>query len=152
MNRKVLLDLILCILLAGCLTGCAGNHNVGGSYVGTLPQSGAASIAEDATAQLATLYPPGHTSIRLVAPKQSDAFSQVLETSLRQKGFTLSPNGTVTMSYVLDELRSAKPPAWYLQLRIADQSHNQTLARSYSASGQPAAGFSSLANGGGDHE
>lgn len=152
MNRKVLLDLILCILLAGYLTGCAGNHNVGGSYVGTLPQSGAASIAEDATAQLAALYPPGHTSIRLVAPKQSDAFSQALETSLRQKGFTLSPNGTVTMSYVLDELRLAKPPAWYLQLRIADQSHNQTLARSYSASGQPAAGFSSLATGGGDHE
>ena len=151
MNRKALFALILCIL-AGCLTGCAGNHNVGGSYVGTLPQSGAASIAEDATAQLSALYPPGHTSIRLVAPKQSDAFSQALETSLRQKGFTLSPNGTVTMSYVLDELRSAKPPAWYLQLRIADQSHNKTLARSYTASGQPAAGFSSLATGGGDHE
>ena len=152
MNRKVLLDLILCILLAGCLTGCAGNHNVGGSYVGPLPQSGAAAIAEDATAQLAALYPPGHTSIRLVAPKQSDAFSQALETGLRQKGFTLSPSGTVTMSYVLDELRSAKPPAWYLQLRIADKSQNKTLARSYTASGQPAAGFSSLATGGGDHE
>ena len=151
MNRKTLFALILCLVF-GCLTGCAGNHNVGGSYVGTLPQSGAASIAEDATAQLAALYPPGHTSIRLVAPKQSDAFSQALETGLRQKGFTLSPNGTVTMSYVLDELRSAKPPAWYLQLRIADQSHNKTLARSYTASGQPAAGFSSLASGGGDHE
>ena len=150
MNRKAF-ALILCIL-TGCLTGCAGNHNVGGSYVGTLPQSGAVSIAEDATAQLSALYPPGHTSIRLVAPKQSDAFSQALETSLRQKGFTLSPSGTVTMSYVLDELRPAKPPAWYLQLRIADQSHNQTLARSYTASGQPAAGFSSLETGGGDHE
>ncbi len=151
MNRRSFFALILCTL-AGCLTGCAGNHNVGGSYVGTLPQSGAASIAEDATAQLAALYPPGHTSIRLVAPKQSDAFSQALETSLRQKGFTLSPNGTVTMSYVLDELRSAKPPAWYLQLRIADKSHNKTLARSYTASGQPAAGFSNLTTGGGDHE
>jgi len=151
MNRKVFFALILCIL-AGYLTGCAGTHNVGGSYVGTLPQSGAASIAEDATAQLAALYPPGHTSIRLVAPKQSDAFSQALETCLRQKGFTLSPNGTVTMSYVLDELRSVKPPAWYLQLRIADKSQNKTLARSYTASGQPAAGFSSLATSRGDHE
>ena len=151
MNWKVFFALILCIL-AGCLTGCAGSRTVGGSYVGTLPQNGAASIAEDATTQLSSLYPPGHTSIRLVAPKQSDAFSQALETSLRQKGFTLSPNGTVTMSYVLDELRSAKPPAWYLQLRIADKSQNKTLARSYTASGQPAAGFSSLTTGGGDHE
>ena len=151
MNRKALLALLLC-LVSGYLTGCAGNHNVGGSYVGTLPQSGAASIAEDATAQLSALYPPGHTSIRLVAPKQSDAFSQALETSLRQKGFTLSPNGTVTMSYVLDELRSAKPPALYLQLQIADKNQNKTLARSYTASGQPVAGFSSLATGGGDHE
>lgn len=150
MNRKEF-ALILCIL-TGCLTGCAGNHNVGGSYVGTLPQSGAASIAEDATAQLSSQYPPGHTSIRLVAPKQSDAFSQALENGLRQKGFSLSPNGTVSMSYVLDELRSAKPPIWYLQLRIADKSQNKTLARSYTASGQPAAGFSSLATGGGDHE
>ena len=151
MKRRTLLALILC-LLAGCLNGCAGSRTVGGSYVGTLPQNGAASIAEDATTQLSSLYPPGHTSIRLVAPKQSDAFSQALETSLRQKGFTLSPNGTVTMSYVLDELRSAKPSAWYLQLRIADKSQNKTLARSYTASGQPAAGFSSLETGGGDHE
>ena len=151
MNRRTLFALIFWFL-SGCLAGCAGSKNVGGSYVGTLPQSGTASIAEDATAHLSSLYPPGHTSIRLVAPKQSDAFSQALETSLRQKGFTLSPNGTMTMSYVLDELRSAKPPAWYLQLRIADKSHNQTLARSYTASGQPAAGFSSLATGGGDHE
>lgn len=151
MKRRTLLALILC-LLAVCLNGCAGSRTVGGSYVGTLPQSGAASIAEDATAHLSSLYPPGHTSIRLVAPPQSDSFSQALETSLRQKGFTLSPNGTVTMSYVLDELRSAKPPAWYLQLRIADQSRKKTLARSYTANGQPAAGFSSLVTGGGDHE
>ena len=96
MNRRTLFALILC-LLSGCLAGCAGSKNVGGSYVGTLPQSGAASIAEDATAHLSSLYPPGHTSIRLVVPKQSDAFSQALENSLRQKGFTLSPNGTVTM-------------------------------------------------------
>ena len=121
MNRKNFLAMILCIL-AGCLTGCAGRYNVGSSYVGTLPQTGADSIAEDATAHFSSLYPPGHTSIRLVAPKQSDAFSQAFETNLRQKGFTLSPNGTVTMSYVLDELRSAKPPAWYLQLTFGADS------------------------------
>lgn len=151
MNQKTLLALILC-LFAGCLTGCAGRYNVGSSYVGPLPKGGTSSIAEDATAHLSSLYPPGHTSIRLVAPKQSDEFSQALETSLRHKGFTLSPSGTLTMSYVLDELQSAKPPVWYLQLRIADKTQSKTLARSYTASGEPAAGFSSLSAGGGENE
>lgn len=146
MNR-VLTFLVVMFFLG--LTGCAGRYNVGGSYVGQLPKGGTSAIAEDATAHLSTLYPPGRTSIRLVAPnKQTDEFTQKLETSLRQKGFTLSPSGTVTMSYVLDELRSAKPPVWYLQLRIADKTQSKTIARSYTDNGQPVAGFSSLSTGG----
>lgn len=137
------------ILFLG-LTGCAGSHNVGDSFVGQLPQEGVAAIADDATGYLASLYPPGHTSIQVVAPRQSDAFSRALETSLRQKGFTLSSSGTVTMRYVLDALRSAAPPVWYLQLRIADPEQSKTIARSYTANGYPAAGFSILSTGG-DH-
>lgn len=151
MNRKAFLALVL-FLLASCLTGCAGRYNVGNSYVGPLPKGGVATIAEDTTAHLSSLYPPGYTSIRLVTPKQSDEFSQALEASLRHKGFTLSPTATLTMSYILDELQSAKPPVWYLQLRIADKAQNKTFARSYTASGEPAAGFSSLSSGGGENE
>ncbi|GAB6194292.1 hypothetical protein [Desulfocastanea catecholica] len=141
---------IFALILFLGLTGCAGSHKVGGSFVGQLPQEGVVAIADDATSYLTSLYPPGHTSINLVTPQQSDAFSRALETNLRQKGFTLSGSGTVTMSYVLDTLHSAVPPVWYLQLRIVDTEQSKTIARSYTANGYPAAGFSILSTGG-DH-
>jgi hypothetical protein len=147
-----MIRMLVVFILCGLLTGCAGRYSVGGSFVGQLPKEGVVAIADDATGYLASLYPPGHTSIRLVAPPQSNAFSRALETSLRQKGFTVSSSGTVTMSYILDALRSAEPPVWYLQLRIADPEQSKTIARSYTANGFPVAGFSNFSTGGGNHE
>lgn len=141
---------IFALILFLGLTGCAGSHKVGGSFVGQLPQEGVVVIADDATSYISLLYPPGHTSIRLEAPPQSDEFSRALETSLRQRGFTVSSSATVTLSYVLDTLRSAAPPVWYLQLRIVDPKQSKIIARSYTADGNPAAGFSILSTGG-DH-
>jgi len=121
-----------------CLSGCAGR--TGESYVGTLPDSSAASrIAEDAVSRLASFYPPGHTSLQLMAPAQGDAFSTNFERGLRAKGFTLSPTGTVKVSWVLDELKPEK--SWYLRLRIKDGAVTRTLSRAYNAQGMPSAGF-----------
>ena len=145
-----MIRMLLVFILCGLLTASAGRYSVGGSFVGQLPKEGVVAIADDATGYLASIYPPGHTSIRLVAPPQSDAFSRALETSLRQKGFTVSSSGTVTMSYILDTLRTVQPPVWYLRLRIAGPKHSRTVARSYAEDGRPAAGFSILTEGDND--
>ncbi len=147
-----MIRMFVVLILCGLLTGCAGRYSVGGSYVGKIPDGFAAPIADDATDYLASLYPPGHTSIRLITPEHSDAFSAALENSLRQSGFTVSPQGTVTMSYVLDLLRSATPPVWYLRLRIADPKQSRTIARSYTDDGRPVAGFSIFSTGGENDE
>jgi len=89
--------------------------------------------------RLALFYPPGHTSLQLMAPAQGDAFSASLEKGLRAKGFTLSPTGTVRVSWVLDELKQEK--SWYLRLRIKDGAVTRTLSRAYNAQGAPSAGF-----------
>lgn len=143
--RRILSSFVALALL----TGCASRYHADGSFVGNLPQGTAQSIAADAAGALAILYPPGHTSVSLVVPKNRDDFSQALENYLRTKGFTLSPSGAaVTVAYVLDELRSEKPPSWYLRLRIADLQGSKTLTRAYTATGQPAAGFSGILTGG----
>jgi len=120
------------------LSGCAGK--TGESYVGALPDAPAVSrIAEDAVSRLADFYPPGHTSLQLMAPAQGDAFSADFERGLRAKGFTLSPTGTVKVSWVLDELKSEQ--SWYLRLRIKDGAVTRTLSRAYNVQGTPSAGF-----------
>ncbi|MDD2464484.1 MAG: hypothetical protein PHI97_10860 [Desulfobulbus sp.] len=150
MNTKLaLLIVLLCLLM---LTGCGGRPGFGTSFVGQIPTEGTASIVQDATKILVELYPPGRTSLKLLAPGQIDAFSQSFENTLRKQGFTLSPSGDVVLSYVLDALQGEGPPSWYLQLKITDPSRSATLARTYGADGKPVAGFSCLKTGGGDNE
>lgn len=142
--------LLVCSLALALLTGCAGRFKAGNSFVGNLPKNaGVQKIAEDAVACLVTLYPPGSTTVHLVTPKTRDDFSTMFDTSLRAKGFTLSPSGALTVVYVLDALRADKPLSWYLQLQIADKQGSKTFTRSYTATGQPEAGFSSIATDGG---
>lgn len=134
------------VLLA---SGCAGRGPVG-SYCGPLPEGNAvAAIAADAVDCLSTLYPPGHTSVHLVPAKNVDnGFVQAFENRLRAKGFTLVPDarpatesGTLAVAYTLDAMDEKS--AWYLQLRISDtEEHGKSIARAYTASGQPEAGQS----------
>lgn len=148
MNRVVVF--LLTVIL---VSGCAGRFKAGSSFVGNLPKGAAAQkIANDAADCLATLYPPGRTTVQMNAPKSQDNFSPILETSLRGKGFTVSSTGAVTVTYILDELRTEQSPVWYLQLRIADFQGGKTFTRSYTAAGQPEAGFSSTATGGDTEE
>jgi len=150
MNTKLaVLILLLCLSI---ISGCAGRAGLGTSFVGQLPTDGTASIAQDATNQLAELYLPGRTSLKLLVPEQVDAFSLAFENKLRKQGFILSSHGDVVVSYVLDSLQGAPPAAWYLQLKITDQNRSATLARTYGADGKPVAGFSCLKTGGGDNE
>ena len=148
---KILSKTVRSLLLASLLlSGCASHNSVGGSFVGHLPRSEATkNIAADATSCLASLYPPGHTAFHLVAPDNVwDDFSKAFETSLRAKGFTVSHTGALTVAYVLDELRTEKLSSWYLRIRVADRQGVKTITRSYGASGQPEAGFSSISTTG----
>lgn len=134
--------LLLMVLLA---SGCAGRGPVG-SYCGPLPEGNAvAAIAADAVDCLATLYPPGHTSIHLVPAKDVDnGFAQAFENGLRTRGFTLVPDArpdALAIAYTLDAMDEKS--AWYLQLRISDTGEQgKSIARAYTDSGQPEAGQS----------
>lgn len=133
--RKTLLALCFVVLFA---SGCAKPGLVG-SFCRPLPERGAISaIAADAVACLATLYPPGHTSLHLLQAKDADnEFAAALEKGLRAKGFTLAAAESadvLIVAYTLDALDEKS--AWYLQLRLSD---GNAFARSYTASGQPEA-------------
>lgn len=140
--RTFIFPLLLMMLLA---SGCAGRGPVG-SYCGPLPEGGAVSaIADDAVDWLSALYPPGHTAVHLVPAKDvGNNFVQAFENSLRAKGFTLAASPTpdsVVIAYTLDAMDEKS--AWYLQLRISDtEEHGKSIARAYTASGQPEAGQS----------
>ncbi len=147
--RTLIFPLLLLVLLA---SGCAGRGPVG-SYCGPLPEGNAVSaIAADAVDCLSTLYPPGHTAVHLVPAKNMDnGFVQAFENGLRTKGFTLVPDarpdtkqGALAIAYTLDALfEKGEKSAWYLQLRISDSEENgKSIARAYTASGQPEAGQS----------
>jgi hypothetical protein len=140
--RTLIFPLLLMVLLA---SGCAVRGPVG-SYCGPLPEGNAvAAIAADAVDCLSTLYPPGHTSVHLVPAKDvSNNFVQAFENGLRAKGFTLVPDArpdTLAIAYTLDVMDEKS--AWYLQLRISDNEESgKSIARAYTASGQPEAGQS----------
>ena len=132
----------LILMMALCLAACA-HKGVGGSYVGDLPQKDATSaIADDAAMYLAEEYAPGHTTLYVLTPEQNanNDFSVSLDTALRGKGFTMSPDGSgaVTVGYTLDALKgeNGEQSAWYLQLRLSD---GHAVARSYGADGSPEA-------------
>jgi hypothetical protein len=131
--------LCLCVLLA---SGCAA-HGPLGSFCGPLPEQNAtAAIASDAVSIIAGLYPPGHTTLHLLAAEKADnAFAVALEKGLRAKGFILADSpAAVTVGYTLDALE--EKAVWYLQLRLTDKAGVKVIARPYTASGLPEAGQS----------
>lgn len=140
--RTVIFPLLLLVVLA---SGCAG-HGPTDSYCGPLPEGNAvAAIAADAVDSLSILYPPGHTSVHLIPAKEvGNNFAQAFENDLRTKGFTLASDarlGAVAIAYTLDAMDEKS--AWYLQLRISDDEHNEkSITRAYTSSGQPEAGQS----------
>ena len=137
--RIGIFPLLLLVLLA---SGCAGREPVG-SYCGPLPEGNA-----DAVDCLSSLYPPGHTSVHLVPTKNGgNNFAQAFENGLRTKGFTLIPDAqtdTLAIAYTLDAIfEKGEKSSWYLHLRILDSEDNgKSIARAYTASGQPEAGQS----------
>jgi hypothetical protein len=134
-------QLLFILLVSLCLSGCAGK--VGESYVGTLPAGQAVDrIAGDAVERLASLYPPGRTSLHLISPTKGDSFSAELENGLRGKGFTLSSTGPVRVAWVLNSIEPEK--TWYLRLKTADSSGTRTLSRAYGLQGEPLAGFAEI--------
>ena len=140
--RTFIFPLLLMVLLA---SGCAGRGPVG-SYCGPLPEGNAvAAIAADAVDCLSSLYPPGYTAVHLVPAKDVDnGFAQAFENGLRTRGFTLVPDAradALAIAYTLDAMDEKS--AWYLQLRISDAGEQgKSVARAYTASGQPEAGQS----------
>lgn len=70
-----------------------------------------------------------------------------MKTGLRTKGFTLIPDAqtdTLAIAYTLDAIfEKGEKSSWYLHLRILDSEDNgKSIARAYTASGQPEAGQS----------
>ena len=139
--KSILPFLCLCFMLA---SGCASRGPVG-SFCGPLPErSAVTAIAADAVACLAGLYPPGHTTLRLLPAKEAEnGFASAFESGLRARGFTVAADASpdaVIVAYTLDALyEKDKKAAWYLQLRLSD---GITIARAYTAAGQPEAGRS----------
>jgi len=139
--RALFLSLTLALAVA-FTSGCAMRGPVS-SFCGPLPgESAVTVIAGDAVSTLADLYPPGHTTLRLLPAKGlENGFAVALEKGLRAKGFTLAPTDTdgISVAYTLDKLD--EKAAWYLQLRLSD---GNTLARAYAADGNPEAGQSRI--------
>jgi len=140
--RAFLLPLML--VLAVVLTSGCAMRGPAGSFCGPLPgESAVTAISGDAVSILAGLYPPGHTTLRLLPAKGlGNGFAVALEKGLRARGFTLAPAGAegVSVAYTLDRLD--EKAAWYLQLRLSD---GNTIARAYAADGSPEAGQSRIA-------
>lgn len=135
--------LLLICLMAGC-----ASRGFNGSFVGELPPGKAVeAIASDAAAQIADIYPPGHSAVFVLVPEKDD-FTPAFENALRQSGFTVlaSPaENAVAVAYVLDQLnwKKSDEKVWYLQLRLSDnESGGIAFARTYTATGNPEAGRS----------
>ena len=143
MKRILFLFFLVSILLTGC-----GQHG-GRSFTGEVPEAALTGIAFDAANRLATLYPPGHTSLYLAYPtdkgqKVVDLFGPVLERSLRAKGFTIQPvsGSEPRVSWTVDALGDTEPPVnWYLRLKVQDETGLRTFGRVYDAQGRAQGGF-----------
>ena len=147
--RGVFFSLMLFCLLA---SGCA-SRGLSGSYFGDVPRDVPAFIAADAVDYLATIYPPGRTTLRIAAAKKADnSFAAAMENGLRQAGFSVlaadapPAKDCITIAYTLDILEDVpkEGAASYLQLRLSDGSEGgKAVSRAYAVSGQPEAGRSS---------
>jgi hypothetical protein len=90
------------------LSGCASRGPVG-SFCGPLPDDAAVTaIAADAVACLVDLYPPGHTTLRLLPAKEAENnFASTFDSGLRAQGFTVTADASpdaVVVAYTLDAL------------------------------------------------
>ena len=139
--KSILPLLCLCLMR---VSGCASRGPVG-SFCGPLPErSAVTAIAADAVTCLVGLYSPGHTTLHLLPAKEAEnGFASAFESGLRTRGFTVAADASpdaLIVAYTLDALyEKDKKAAWYLQLRLSD---GITIARAYTAAGQPEAGRS----------
>jgi len=147
MKKQMIAALLGVVLLAGCA------HRDKSSFVNDKAlQAGTAveSVATDATFAIVALYPPGKTSIRLHSAG-SDSFSAAFEQHLRSRGFSIVPSDSKADSaalqvvYVLD--RHKVDGSLLLRLQFTDDSGPRKMMRSYTATGQPEAAFSTIGGG-----
>ena len=136
MTRFLILSLLLFVLF-----GCSA-RGPGGSFVGELPEEVAQrAIARDSADFLAQEFPPGHTRLHLLTPKERQEFSPLFEASLRKKGFVVSQDangGAQSVAYILDKLDDQ---FWYVQLRIDG---GKAVSRVYDIGGRPVASRASI--------
>lgn len=143
MKKQMIGALLVVALLAGCAA-----HRDRGSFVNdkALEASAAQSVATDATSAIMAQYPPGKTSIRLLSAG-SNSFSAALEQLLRKQGYRIVPpdakvSAALEVAYVLD--RKKRDGSLLLRLQFSDASGKRKMMRSYTATGQPEAGFSTI--------
>ncbi|MGI6656295.1 MAG: hypothetical protein ACOX5Z_05650 [Desulfobulbus sp.] len=133
---------LTCLLLAGC-----SGMQSGSSFTGPLPDTAVTGISRDAAERLAELYPPGHTTLHLAHPPETQRharFGELLENDLRAKGFRIAPAGgpVTTVSWTVDALADTSPPtSWYMRLQVADKTGTRTISRVYNSHGAPQGGF-----------
>ena len=103
-----------CALRSNTADGMTTYDGVSGEYPGA-----AQSLADKTAQELSRRYPPGHTSISIVAAPGN--FAESLEASLRRQGFAVRPSGQyadVRVAYTLDAIQGE--PSCYLQVKTSD--------------------------------
>ena len=129
MNSKLIAKSVSFLLL---LSSCANQ-----ALVPPMPETALISIAQDATGQLVSLYPPAQTHLVLESDGRN-VFGDKFENQLRQSGYALyemtdksqgQPQGK-SFAYILDALNDVSHYGYYrLTLNIGDEQ----LSRLYDA-------------------
>lgn len=104
-----------CALRSNTADGMTTYDGVSSDYPGA-----AQSLADKTAQELSRRYPPGHTSIAIVAAPSGN-FSESLESSLRRQGFAVRPSGQyadVRVAYTLDSVQGES--LCYLQVKTSD--------------------------------
>lgn len=104
-----------CALRSNTADGMTTYDGVSSDYPGA-----AQSLADKTAQELSRRYPPGHTSIAIVAAPSGN-FSESLEASLRRQGFAVRPSGQyadVRVAYTLDSIQGES--SCYLQVKTSD--------------------------------
>lgn len=141
MKKQILSILVLAVLL----TGCAHTTRTDSYLAPDLPPDTLNRAADDLTVFLTTIYPPGQTVLN-ISPNES-AFHELLENSLRAKGFEIAaPPSTAgqRLSCVIDTLEDGE--SCYLRAMLADGQiyskvyfiHDNGLLKGTAAHGQKA--------------
>ena len=114
---------LIWIFLSSVLAGCAGKPQYGDFT--PAPNLVVDFIAEDATKQLATIYPIAHTSFKL-NPEVSGVMGLAIEEKLRDTGFAVSYIEGNELNYVFDVLSENR-------LRLTLDLSETKLSRLYSS-------------------